>query len=169
MFHVRRALVALVLVSAVAGHAGQVKADAISDEKKVLGVKPSDFETCTIFTKTDAERVFHAPVVHVETDMDKTACAYGLAKNPSAGVNVSREKPPLYPPTSGTQYGVRTSQVRHLKGVGQDAYTSYTNAGHGGLYSAIVLTSKGVTDVELAETAGNADTALAIARMVMNR
>ena len=171
--HAHRALVALVLISAVAGNAGQVNADTISDAKKLnmkaLGVKPSDFGTCTIFTKSDAERVFHAPVVHVETEMDKHDCAYGLAKDPSAGVNVSREKPPLYPPTSGTEYGVTTSQVRHVKGVGQDAYTSYVNAGHGGVYSADVLTSKGVTSVELAEKAGNADTALAIARMVMNR
>jgi hypothetical protein len=43
------------------------------------------------------------------------------------------------------------------------------NAGAGGIYSADVLTSKGVTSVVLAEKAGNADTALAIARMVMNR
>lgn len=43
------------------------------------------------------------------------------------------------------------------------------NAGHGGIYFAQVLTSKGVTNVALPEKAGNADTALAIARMVMNR
>jgi hypothetical protein len=73
MVHGHRALVALVLICAVAGRAGQVNADAISDQKKVLGVKPSDIEKCTIFTKSDAEGVFHAPVVHVETDTDKTA------------------------------------------------------------------------------------------------
>ncbi len=80
-----------------------------------------------------------------------------------------RAQPPLYPPSPGTSFGVRTSHVRHVKGVGQDAYTYYVNAGHGGVYTADVLTSKGVTSVTLAETAGNADTALTIARMVMNR
>ena len=173
MSHARRALVALVLIAAVAGQAGLVKADTISDAKKLtgkaLGVKPSDFGTCTIFTKSDAERVFHAPVVHLETDMAKHECAYGLAKDPSAGVNVSRATPPLYPPQAGEVYGMKTSQVRHVKGVGQNAYTYYVNAGHGGVYNADVLTSKGVTSVALAERAGNADTALMIARMVMNR
>ena len=76
-----------------------------------------------------------------------------------------REKPPLYPPS----HDAYTSQIRHVKGVGQDAYTYYMNAGAGGVYTADVLTSKGVTEVVLAEKAGNADTALAIARMVMNR
>ncbi len=173
MSHSNRAFVALVLISAVAsavaGHAGEANADTISDAKKLnmkaLGVKPSDFGTCTIFTKSDAERVFHAPVVHVETEMAKHDCAFGLAKDPSAGVNVTREKPPLYPPSADAY----TSQIRHVKGVGQDAYTCYVNAGAGGVYTADVLTSKGVTDVVLAEKAGTADTALAIARMVMNR
>ncbi len=173
MFHVHRVLVALALMSAVAGDAALVNADTISDAKKlnskVLGVKPSDFGTCTIFTKSDAERVFQAPVVHVETEMAKHDCAFGLAKDSSAGVNVLRATPPLSPPHSGTSYGVTTSQIRHLNGVGQDAYTYYIKSGAGGLYTADVLTSKGVTEVVLSEKAGNADTALAIARMVMNR
>lgn len=171
MSHVQRTLIALVLVAAVAGHASQVKADAISDQKKAykaLGVKiQPQTEKCTIFTKSDAERVFGAPVVHVETEMDKTDCAYGLAKNPSAGVNVSRgPRSDWYPPRSGTT-GV--SQIHHVTGVGENAYTYYANAGAGGLYTADVLTSKGVTSVVLAEGAGNAATALTIARMVMNR
>jgi hypothetical protein len=172
MSHVQRTLIALVLVAGVAGHASQVNADAIADQKKVykvMGVNMQVDEKCTIFTKSDAERVFHAPVVHIDSEVDKNACAYGLAKDPSVGVDVSRAKPPLDPPTAGTFFGAKTSQVRHVKGVGQDAYTSYINAGYGGTYFADVLTSKGVTHVILAEKAGNADTALAIARIVMNR
>ena len=30
------------------------------------------------------ERIFRAPVVHLESEVDKTECAYGLAKDPSA-------------------------------------------------------------------------------------
>ncbi len=156
MSHAQRALIALVLVAGVTGQASQVKAGAISDQK-----------TCTIFTKSDAERVFRAPVVHVESEMSKTDCAWGLAKDPSVGVLVSRgSRSDWYPPHAGTT-GV--SQIHHVTGVGENAYTYYANAGAGGLYSADVLTSKGVTSVALAERAGNAATALAIARMVMNR
>lgn len=162
MSFAQRALIAsvLVLVAGVAGHASQVKADAIAE------VQPGA-EKCTIFTKSDAERVFRAPVVHVESEMSKTDCAWGLAKNPSVGVLVSREsRSDWYPPRAGTT-GV--SQIHHVTGVGENAYTYYANAGAGGLYSADVLTSKGVTSVALAEGAGNAATALAIARLAMNR
>ena len=170
MSHVQRTLIALVLVVGVAGHAAQVKADAISDQKKAykaLGVKIPQGDKCTIFTKSDAERVFRAPVVHVETEMAKTDCAYGLAKNPSAGVNVSRgPRSDWYPPDPKVAV---YSQIHHVTGVGENAYTYYANAGAGGIYSAQVLNSKGVTSVTLAERAGNAATALEIARMVMNR
>ena len=171
MISVQRALVALVLVAGVAGHAAQVNADAMSDQKKAFkaaGIKLApNSKTCTIFTKSDAERVFRQPVVHVETEYDKTDCAYGLAKDPSVGVNVSRgSRDDWYPPKPGT---TAVSQIRHVSGVGENAYTYYANAGAGGIYNADVLTSKGVTSVTLAEGAGNADTALAIARMVMNR
>jgi hypothetical protein len=171
MLNVQRALVALILVAGVTGHAAEVKADAMSDQKKALkaaGIKIQPVtQKCTIFTKSDAERVFRQPVVHVETELDKTDCAYGLAKDPSVGVNVSRgSRSDWYPPKPGD---MATSQIHHIRGVGEDAYTSYANAGAGGVYSADVLTSKGVTSVTLAEGAGNADTALAIARMVMNR
>lgn len=171
MSHVQRALIALVLVAGVAGHADQVKADAMADQKKAFkaaGIKiPSNSEQCTIFTKNDAERVFRAPVVHVETELDKTDCAYGLAKNPSVGVVVSRgSRSNWYPPRPGT---TSVSQIHHVTGVGENAYTYYANAGAGGVYTADVLTSKGVTSVTLAEGAGNATTALTIARMVMNR
>lgn len=154
MSHVQRALIALVLVAGVAGNAGQVKADATSDRK------------CTFFTKADAERALHGPVVYLPSAMDPSNCAWALAKNSSIGVTVSRETPPLYPPHPGTA-GI--SQIRHVTGVGQDAYTYYANAGAGGVYTADVLTSKGVTSVTLPEKAGNAATALAIARTVMNR
>lgn len=171
MSHVHRAFIALVLFAGVAGHAGQVRADAISDQKKAykaLGVKiQPGTEKCTIFTKSDAEHVFGTPVVHVETEMNKTDCAWGLAKNPSAGVVVSRgSRSDWYPPRSGTT-GV--SRIHHVTDVGENAYTYYANAGAGGLYTADVLTSKGVTSVTLAEGAGNAAKALEIARMVMNR
>ncbi len=171
MSHVQRAFIALVLVAGVAGHASQVKADAMSDQKKVYKALGGKTEIgpgkCTIFTKSDAERFFKAPVVHVETEMDKTDCAWGLAKNPSAGVLVSRaSRSAWYPPRPGD---TATSQIHHVTGVGENAYTSYMNAGAGGIYSAGVLTSKGVTSVALNEKAGNAATALAIARMVMNR
>lgn len=171
MSHIQRTLIALVLVAGVAGQATQVKADAIADQKKAFkaagyNLQPKT-EKCTIFTKSDAERVFRAPVVHVETEMDKTDCAWGLAKNSSVGVLVSRgSRSDWYPPRSGTT-GV--SQIHHVTGVGENAYTYYASAGAGGLYTADVLTSKGVTSVTLAEGAGNAATALTIARMVMNR
>ena len=168
---IQRALTALVFVAGVTGHAGPANADAISDQKKAykaMGIKVQPFnDKCTIFTKSDAERVLHAPVVHVETEMDKNDCAWGLAKDSSVGVLVSRgSRSDWYPPKPDTT-GV--SKVHHVTGVGDDAYTYYANAGAGGIYTADVLTSKGVTSVTVAEKAGNADTALSIARMAMNR
>ena len=169
MSHVQRALIALVLAAGVAGHASQVKADAISDQKKVyekLGMKFAKTNKCTFFTKADAERALRGPVVFLPNEVDPTICAWGLAKDSAVGVTVSRATPPLYPPKTGDSY---TSQIRHITGVGQDAYTYYMNAGAGGVYTADVLTSKGVTSVTLPEKAGNAATALSIARTVMNR
>jgi hypothetical protein len=126
---------------------------------------PSTSAKCAIFTKSDAERVLRAPVVRVESP-SPSDCAWGLARDPSIGVSVSRETPPLYPPHPGSA-GV--SHIRHVTGLGKDAYTYYANAGAGGVYSADVLTSKGITSVALSEKAGNAATALAIARIAMNR
>jgi hypothetical protein len=158
MSHTRRALVALVFTTAVASYAGNAKADAIANHAKT--------NKCTFFTQSDAERALHGPVVYLPSEVDPTNCAWALAKDSKIGLTVSRESPPLYPPHSGS-YGV--SQVHHVRGVGRDAYTYYTSAGAGGLYTADVLTSKGVTSVSLPEKAGNATTALAIARMMMNR
>ena len=170
MSHVRRALVALVFVAGATAHADRASADAISDQKKAyerLGVKfTTKPNACTVFTKSDAERALHGPVVFVSNEVDATICAWALEKDSAVGVTVSRVTPPLYPPHDGS-YGV--SQVRHVTSVGQDAYTYYANAGAGGLYTADVLTSKGVTSVSLPEKAGNAATALAIARTIMNR
>ncbi len=178
MFHALRALAALVLISAVAGHAGPVNADAMSDQKKAfkatgvnpLGAKPSE---CTIFTRSDAERVFHAPVVYFDSDFteySKTPCAWTLRpKDWDFAVLVSRGKEPFIPPQAENDGGLQTSQVRHVKGVGQDAYTSYLHSSTGGMYEAMVLTSKGVTNVMLGEKAGNADTTLAIARITVDR
>jgi hypothetical protein len=167
MSHVQRALIALVLVAGVAGHAGQVKADAISDQKKVykaLGAEiQPETEKCTIFTKSDAERVLGGPVVHLETDMVKSACAYGRANDHTVGLTVDRGPRSNWtiPKTNSSYY----NQVHHVKGVGQDAYTLYNN-GLG--YEADVLTPKGVITVNLSGV-GNASTALSVARMVMNR
>jgi hypothetical protein len=158
MSNAHRFLVALILLSPVAGHAGLANADAISDQKTT--------NKCTFFTKADAERALHGPVVYVPAEIDPTNCAWALEKDPSIGVTVSRETPPLYPPMAKTP-GV--NQIHHVTGVGKDAYTYYANAGAGGVYTADVLTSKGVTSVTLPEKAGNAATALAIARMMMNR
>ena len=171
MSHVSRALVALILVLCAASHAAPVKADAVADQKKVfqkLGVKfDKKPNKCTFFTQRDAERALHGPVVFLPNEVDPTICAWGLARDSSIGVNVTREdRSAWYPPKTGD---AATSQVHHVTGIGQNAYTAYMNAGSGGLYSAIVLTAKGVTDVELTEKAGNAATALAIARSVMNR
>jgi hypothetical protein len=165
MSHAHRALVALVLISAVAGHAGQAKADAISDQKKAFeqhGIK-IEFEKCTIFTKSDAERVLGGPVVHTETEADKTACAYNRASDSTVGLNVSREPRSSWtiPKTDSSYY----DQVQHVEGVGEDAYTLH-NKGLG--YEADVLTPKGVISVVMANC-GNAATALSVARMVMNR
>ena len=169
MSYVQRVLVSLVLVAGVTGHASQVRADAISDQKKVyekLGTKFEKKNACTFFKKTDAERALHGPVVYLPSELDPSNCAWALAKDSAIGVTVSRETPPLYPPHPGT---ANVSQIRHVTGVGQDAYTYYANAGAGGVYTADVLTAKGVTSVTLPERAGNAATALAIARTVMNR
>jgi hypothetical protein len=100
----------IVLAAGVAGHASQVKADAISDQENVAKALVAGLQIgpdkCTIFTKSDAERVFRAPVVHVETEADKTECAWGLAKNPSVGVLVSRvSRSDWYPPRPGTTRG----------------------------------------------------------------
>ena len=151
--HARRAFGALVLVASVAALTGTARADQKSNK-------------CTVFTKADAERALHGPVVYVPSEIDPTNCAWALAKDSAVGVTVTRATPPLYPPQPGTP---SVSQIRHVKGVGQDAYTYYANAGAGGVYTADVLTSKGVTSVSLPEKAGNASTALAIARSVMNR
>jgi hypothetical protein len=123
--------------------------------------------TCTFFTKSDAARALHGPVVFVPNSLDPTICAWGLARDSSIGLVVTRSpRSNWYPPKPGQ---MATSKIRHVSGVGQDAYTSYENAGNGGVYDAQILTPKGVTDVTLNEKAGNAATALAIARSVMNR
>ncbi len=170
MSHARHALAALVFITAVAGHAAQANADAMADQKKVFEKMGMKFDKkpnkCTVFTQSDAERALHGPVAYVPNDVDPTICAWGLVRDSSLGVTVSRETPPLYPPHEGS-YGV--SHVRHVTGVGKDAYTYYANAGSGGIYTADVLTAKGVTSVTLPEKAGNAATALAIAKSVMNR
>ncbi len=163
--HVQRTLIALVLVAGVASHASQAKADAISDQKKAFeqhGIKIK-FEKCTIFTKSDAERVLGGPAVHTETEADKTACAYNRATDSTVGLNVSREPRSSWKiPIENNSY---VDQVQHVKGVGQDAYTLH-NKGLG--YEADVLTPKGVIVVVMANC-GNAATALSVARMVMNR
>lgn len=113
MSHVQRTLIALVLGAGLAAHASQAKADAIADQKKVyttMGVNMQVDAKCTIFTKSDAERFFHAPVVHLDSEVEKNSCAYGLAKDPSVGVDVSRAKPPLDPSASGSFYGVKNSK-----------------------------------------------------------
>ncbi len=169
MSDVKGALVALVLVAGVLGSTSQVQADAISDQKQVfakLGMKFEKTNKCTFFTKADAERALHGPVVYLPSEVDPSNCAWALAKDSAVGVTVSRETPPLYAPKPGTAY---VTQIRHVTGVGKDAYTYYANAGAGGVYTADVLTDKGVTSVVLPEKAGNAATALTIARMVMNR
>jgi hypothetical protein len=150
--HARRALAALVFTSALSVLAARANADATNK--------------CTLFVQADAERALHGAVVYLPSELDPTDCAWALAKDSSVGVTVSRATPPLSPPHDGS-YGV--SHVRHVTGVGKDAYTYYANAGGGGLYTADVLTSKGVTSVTLTEKAGNAASALAIARTVMNR
>jgi hypothetical protein len=165
MFQLQRTLIALALVAGVAGHASSAKADAISDQKKVfktMGVMP-EFEKCTIFTKSDAERVLGGPVVHTETEADKTACAYSRVGSSNVGLNVSREPRSSWsvPKADSSYY----TDVHHVTGVGQDAYTVY-NKGLG--YEADVLTPKGVIVVIMANY-GNANTALSIARTVMNR
>ena len=167
----KSSLVALVLVLGIAGHAAPVNADAMADQKaafKKMGIKfEKKANKCTFFRQADAERALHGPVVFLPNEVDPTICAWGLARDSSIGVNVSREpRSSWYPPKPGD---AATSQVRHVAGVGENAYTAYMNAGPGGVYSAVVLTPKGVTDVELTEKAGNAATALAIARSVMNR
>jgi hypothetical protein len=149
----RCALVALALIAGVAGHPSQASAAA-------------DASQCTIFPKSDAEKFFKAPVVYVESP-NKTDCSWGLASNSSVGVIVSREpRSDWYPPKPGS---TSTSQVHHVTGVGENAYTYYANAGYGGVYTAEVLNAKGVTSVSLAEKAGNAADALKIARIAMNR
>ena len=170
--HARQALTALVLGLGVAGHAGPVRADAVSDQKKVfqerLGVKfDKKSNKCTLFTQADAERALHGPVVFLPNEVDPKICSWGLAKNSSVGVNVTRGDRAYWSVPDASDK--MTSQIHHVKGVGEDAYTSYMNAGSGGVYDAQVLTSKGITDVVLSDKAGNAATALAIARAVMNR
>lgn len=121
-----------------------------------------EFEKCSIFTKSDAERILGGPVVHTETEADKTACAYNRANQSTVGVNVSREPRSSWTTPTGNTY---VDHVQHVKGVGQDAYTLH-NKGLG--YEADVLTPNGVIVVVLANY-GNATTALSVARMVMNR
>lgn len=122
---------------------------------------------CTFFAKADAERALGGPVVFLPSQMDATNCAWGRAKDPSVGVTVSREaRSDWYPPKPNTP-GV--SKIRHVAGVGQDAYTYYANAGAGGVYTADILSAKGVTSVSLSEAAGDGAKALAIARSMMNR
>jgi hypothetical protein len=165
---IRQTLGALIVAAAFTV---QANADAGFDQEsvyKALRVNISGVagKKCTIFTNTDAEQTLHGPVVRITAGTGKWTCAYELAKRETAGIRVWREPRSDWQPP---RLSSNTSQISHVKGVGQDAYTYFFYVTEGGGWAADVLTSKGVTRVVMREAGGNSVTALRVAQMIMNR
>jgi hypothetical protein len=168
MSTIRKTLAALIVAAAFPV---QANADAGFDQEtvyKALRVNIAEVagKKCTIFSNTDAEQTLHGPVVRVTAGTGKWTCAYELAKPETAGIRVWREPRSDWQPPHPNG---NTSQISHVKGVGQDAYTYFFYVTEGGGWAADVLTAKGVTRVVMREAGGNSVTALRVARMLMNR
>lgn len=120
---------------------------------------------CTIFTKTDAEKLY-GPVVRITAGTGKWTCAYESTTGQKAGIRVWREPRSDWQPPRADDY---TANISPAKGVGQAAYTYFFSVRQGAGWAADILTSKGVTRVVTLEAGGGPVTTLTIAETIMNR
>ena len=152
------ALLALVTFAPVA-----VSADAMSDQKKALqamGYKiPHPPAMCNLVKQSEAAHYLGKPVKAGESAGIDSGCAYRAADGSNDGLLVVRhERGDWYPSKKNPQY-------RSVSGVGEQAYTSLEPSLG---CEAGVLNARGTTIVQMSGKA-SADTALALARIAMNR
>jgi hypothetical protein len=128
----------------VAATTVQAEADTGFDQERVYKALRVNLagvagKKCTIFTKADAEQTLHGPVVRITAGTGAWTCAYELAKPETAGIRVWRQQRSDWQPPRPDS---NTSQISHVKGIGQDGYTNFFYVTEGGGWAPTCSTPK---------------------------
>ncbi len=157
-------LCALLFIGTIAGSAA-VKADAVSDQKKIykaLGVDLSKNKPalCNLLSKAEVEQYLGKPVRDgTSAGPVVTGCAWVAADGSGDGILVTRDPGAItYPPTHSKSY-------KPLAGFGDKAYTNYDLSGS----TAEGHNAKGATEVLIQRSGNNTRAAVDALRAAMKR